>query len=111
MFKTMFKREIHTEIGIHAPAEIVWKLLTDFADFPDWNPFIRFAVGEAKPGVKLEINLQLSESRSMKFKPTVIKAEEKHELRWLGHLWIRGLFDGEHIFTIEAIGSNRVHFI
>ncbi len=47
----------------------------------------------------------------MKFKPIVIKAEPNRELRWLGHLWIRGLFDGEHIFTIEPLGVNRVHFI
>jgi hypothetical protein len=29
----------------------------------------------------------------------------------LGHLIILGLFDGEHIFTIETLAPNQVHFI
>jgi hypothetical protein len=32
-------------------------------------------------------------------------------LRWIGHLLIPGLFDGEHIFTIEPLGANRVRFV
>jgi len=31
-------------------------------------------------------------------------------LSWLGHLIIPGLFDGEHIFQIEPLGSGRVRF-
>lgn len=106
----MFTKEIYSEIEIDASAERVWELLTDFASFPNWNPFIRSAIGELKKGAKLEVNLQPSGSRSMKFNPTVIKVEQNHEFRWLGHLWIRGLFDGEHIFTIETIGVKRIHF-
>jgi Uncharacterized conserved protein len=47
----------------------------------------------------------------MTFRPTVLKAEPNRELRWIGHLLIPGLFDGEHIFTIEPLGTNRVRFI
>lgn len=47
----------------------------------------------------------------MTFRPTVLKAEPNRELRWLGHLLIPGLFDGEHIFTIEPLGANRVRFV
>ena len=45
------------------------------------------------------------------FRPKVLKAEPKRELRWLGRLLIPGLFDGDHIFTIEHIGSERVRFV
>lgn len=107
----MFNKDIRTEIDINASAERVWNLLTDFASFPDWNPFIRSAIGEAKSGMRLDVNLQPTGAKGMKFKPIVIKAKPNRELRWLGHLWIRGLFDGEHIFTIEPLGVNRVHFI
>ncbi len=107
----MFNKDIRTEIDINASAARVWNLLTDFAGFPDWNPFIRSAIGEARSGTWIEVNLQPTGARGMKFKPIVIKAEPNRELRWLGHLWIRGLFDGEHIFIIEPLGANRVHFI
>ena len=45
------------------------------------------------------------------FRPEVIKVEVNRELRWLGHLFVPGLFDGEHIFTIEPLGANRVRFV
>ena len=36
---------IKTENVINAPAERVWAEMTDFASFPDWNPFVRKAQG------------------------------------------------------------------
>ena len=47
----------------------------------------------------------------MTFRPTVLKAEPNRELRWIGRLLIPGLFDGEHIFNIEPLGTNRVRFV
>ena len=46
----------------------------------------------------------------MTFKPKVLNAEPNRELRWLGHLLVPGLFDGEHSFTIQPLGENRVRF-
>lgn len=43
----MMGREIDTEIFIDASAESVWHVLTDFAAYPDWNPFIRTIEGQA----------------------------------------------------------------
>ena len=103
-------KELRTEIDIQASDERVWQLLTDFTSFPQWNPFIRRAIEEAKAGVRLEVYIQPSGASGMTFKPTVLKAEPNRELRWLGRLLIPGLFDGEHIFTIETLGVNRVHF-
>src|SRR5215208_4064074 len=104
-------KELRSEIEIEASAERVWQLLTDFADFPHWNPFIRRASGNPKLGQRLEVNIQPSGANGMTFRPTVLKAEPNRELRWIGHLLIPGLFDGEHIFTIEPLGANRVRFI
>ena len=103
-------KELRTEIEIQASDERVWQLLTDFASFPQWNPFIRRASGEAKAGARLEVYIQPSGARGMTFKPTVLKAEPNRELRWLGRLLMPGLFDGEHVFTLEPLGTNRVRF-
>ena len=104
-------KELRTEIEIQASAGRVWQILTDFASFPKWNPFIRRAKGEPVKGAQLEVFLQPSGVRGMTFRPVVLKAEPNRELRWLGHLLIPGLFDGEHIFTIEPLGENRVRFV
>ncbi len=95
-------KEIRTEIDIEASSGRVWNSLTDFPAFPQWNPFIRRISGEPKVGTKLEVFMQSSGTRGMTFRPTVMKVERDRELRWLGHLAVPGLFDGEHIFEIEV---------
>ena len=104
-------KELNSEIEIQATDEMVWQILTDFASFPQWNPFMRRVIGELKTGAKLEVRIQPSGASGMTFRPTVLKTEPKRELRWLGHLLIPGLFDGEHILTIEPLTENRVRFV
>ena len=104
-------KEIRTEIDIEASAGRVWDSLTDFPAFPEWNPFIRRISGEPDVGTKLEVFMQSSGTRGMTFRPTVLKAVRNRELRWLGHLAVPGLFDGEHIFEIEELGEKRVRFV
>ncbi len=104
-------KELRTEIEIGAPAERVWQILTDFASYPEWNPFVRSISGEAKEGAQLEVYLQPSGARGMTFRPTVLKAEPSRQFSWLGHLFISGLFDGEHAFEIEQLAENRVRFV
>ena len=104
-------KELHTEIDIQASAGWVWHILTDFAAYPTWNPFVRRISGEATQGARLEVYLQPSGARGVTLHPTVLRAEAGRELRWLGHFGVAGLFDGEHIFAMEPLGSERVHFV
>ena len=104
-------KELYSEIEIEATDEQVWQILTNFADFPQWNPFLRRASGEIEVGAKLEVELQPPDGSAMTFKPTLLKVEPNRELRWLGHLIMPGLFDGEHIFTIEPLDTNQVKFV
>jgi len=103
-------KEIRTEIEIEASAERVWNLLTDFAHFPEWNPFIRQVKGSASTGNQLTVTIQPPGGKTMTFKPHVLDAEPNRQLRWIGRVLIRGLFDGEHSFGIEPLGENRVRF-
>ena len=38
----------------------------------------------------------------MTFTPVIKTIENQKELKWLGHLWIKGLFDGEHQFVLHS---------
>ena len=101
---------VKTQIEINAPAERVWSIMTDFAAFPQWNPFISNIEGAPTVGTKLRVRLTPPGGRAVTFKPRVRAVEANQELRWLGHLGIPGLFDGEHSFTIEPVGEGRVLF-
>ncbi len=65
-------KELHSEIEIDAPAERVWRLLTDFASYPEWNPFIRSISGQPTPGERLEVRIEPPGGRDMTFRPTVL---------------------------------------
>jgi hypothetical protein len=103
-------RELDTSIQINESAQRVWQILVDFDRYAEWNPFIRTIIGEPKEGSRLRVLIQPPNSRAMTFKPIVMKAEPERELRWLGRLFLPGLFDGEHRFVIESAGENKVIF-
>jgi hypothetical protein len=46
----------------------------------------------------------------MTFRPTVLVADPGRELRWLGRVFLPGVFDGEHVFTIAPLGTGSVRF-
>jgi hypothetical protein len=102
---------LHSETAIQASPERVWNVLTDFAAYPEWNPFIPRITGSLETGSRLDVQLQPPGSRGVRMRPTVQAAEPPRELRWLGHLGIPGLFDGEHRFRIEAVGTDWVRFV
>jgi hypothetical protein len=104
-------KEVFSEIEIQAPAECVWQVLTDFSRFPEWNPFIRRISGQPKEGTHLKVHIQPPGGKGRNFRPKVLKAEPKREFRWLGRLLIPRLFDGDHFFSIEQLGSSRVRFV
>ena len=79
-------KELYSEIEIQASDERVWKVLTDFASFPQWNPFIRRVIGEAQEGQRLKVYIQPSGADSITFRPTILKVEPNRELRWLAGL-------------------------
>ena len=54
-------KELRSEIEIQASAEWVWHLLTDFAGFPRWNPFIRRAGGNVLVGEQSKSTFSLPE--------------------------------------------------
>ena len=102
-------RQLRAEVEIDAPPDRVWEVLTGFAAYQQWNPFIVQAAGQAVPGSRLELRMRpAGRRRTTTFRPEVLEADPGRRLRWLGRLLVPGLFDGEHRFTIEPIGPERV---
>ena len=103
-------KEIKTEIIINTKPEKVWEVLTDFKNYPTWNPFIQNISGEQKVGSKLDVSIHPLEGNGMTFKPTLLKFEENREFRWVGKLLVKGIFDGEHYFVLSQEEENKTKF-
>lgn len=104
-------KEIRTEIVIKASPSKVWEILTDFSKYPQWNPFITTLEGAAVEGSKLKARIEPPGASGMTFKPTLLSVKQNQELRWLGHLLIPGLFDGEHIFELYENTDGSTTFV
>lgn len=104
-------KEIKTQITINASPEKVWNILMDFESYPAWNPFITSIKGKALVGKKIKAQLNPPGAKGMSFTPKILALNTNKEFRWLGHLLIPGLFDGEHIFEITNNGNGTCTFI
>jgi hypothetical protein len=109
--KSGHRGELYSEIEIRASPEKIWNVLTDFAVYSSWNPFIRTIEGTPVKGAKLSVYLKPSGATGMRFKPVVVKVHPQHELRWIGHLFFSGLFDGEHVFEIRQTAPGICVFV
>jgi hypothetical protein len=103
-------KEMRTEIWIERPPAAVWQILTATDEYPSWNPFIRHLRGQLQAGNRIEVEIGAPGSGTMTFRPVVLTVERDRELRWLGSLWMHGVFDGEHSFRLESDGR-RTHLI
>lgn len=103
-------KRIHTEIVINAGAADVWKVLTDFESYPQWNPFILSIEGKAVKGERLKNTLKNGD-KTIVFKPVVQEVTPLVSFSWLGSLFVKGIFDGRHYFKLEEISARQVKLV
>lgn len=52
---------IDRTLEVNAPAEAVWEVISDFAAYREWNPFVVDARCELKPGGAIEMQVKLKD--------------------------------------------------
>ncbi len=104
-------QHIETEIIINAQPDKVWSVLTNFENYPKWNPFIKSIEGETAVGKQLKVFIQPPNGSGMTFKPEVLAFDANKEFRWKGKLFVKGIFDGEHFFRLVDMGDGTTKFI
>jgi hypothetical protein len=99
--------EIQTEIDIGAPASVVWRVLTDFSGFREWNPMVTSADGSAAEGSFATLHYRSHIGVPLRFRVRITHAEADRELRWVGS---RLGISGEHYFQLIPDGEDT-HFV
>jgi hypothetical protein len=98
-------KHLTSSIDIDAGPERVWQVLTDFAAYREWNPFIVSADGTPEVGSRLTLRMQPVGARAVTLTPTVLAVAPGRRLRWLGRIGLPGIFDAEHDFSLEPRGA------
>ena len=104
-------KKIKTEIIIDTDVSTVWKVLTDFENYPNWNPFVRSIQGGKCVGDELKVACKTSKGKKVSFQSTILNMDQDKEFRWKGKLGIKGIFDGQHYFKLEQLSENQTKFI
>jgi hypothetical protein len=104
----MFEIVTHIEIG-GSPAQ-VWRALTDFPSYPQWNSSIPSIEGFAAKGQRLKVFFRPYGAIGIKFWVEIAVVLQR-EFRWTGHLLFSGIFAGEHYFLITPLAPNRVKLV
>lgn len=96
-----FSRETKVSTSIKADPAIVWKLLTNAADFPRWNTTVISIEGKIAEGEKIRLKSTLDPKRTFKLK--VKKIDNQKLLEW-------GDGQGRRIYTLANNGDGTVQF-
>ena len=103
-------KSLHAAVEIDAPAERVWQIVIDFAQYSDWNPFIVRAAGEPRVGERLDITIAAPDMKPVSFRPRVLDVEPGRLIRWKGEFKLPGLFDGRHALIVDPLDHGRSRF-
>ncbi|MCP3099214.1 SRPBCC domain-containing protein [Myxococcus sp. K15C18031901] len=102
---------LRTEAWVDAPPEAVWRVLTDFATYPVWNPLLAEVAGVLRVGARLAIKVRApgGQGRVVGITGRVDRLEPSREVSWTGG--VRGLLHGRHYWTLapEGAGTRLVH--
>lgn len=102
--------DLRSEVEINAPAEHVFRVLTDFERYHEWNPFIPTISGKPALGEELELELSLPEGKTYALKPRVIGLDEGRELRWRGSCLFPAMLEAEHYFLLTPRDDQLTRF-
>lgn len=94
---------IHTSIALPANVRDSWNVLTDFAEYPTWNPYLtrvegRFSVGEKVSFTLLDENF----ADPLDLSATLGEVSPNKRFFWIGRVGIQGVFDTKHVFELVS---------
>ena len=106
--KKTFSRTTTVTIDIESTPEVIWSLLTNAQNYPDWNSTVLNIEGEIKEGEKIKLTSTLDPERSFKLK--VKDLEPNAKMTWKGsmgkrHFVISKVKRGVHVSMTEKIGG------
>lgn len=98
-------RQVKTSINIGCSPGEVWRVLMDFAEYGDWNPYITQIIGIPATGNRLRLTLSLPNDKRKIYRPKVTKVDIRREMRLQNSAFLPGLFRNEHVIRLVSRGA------
>ena len=102
-----FHRRFVAHIDIHADVATGWRVLTDLASYPEWNPLLRQVRGGTTRGsiLRLRVAKRLGADDTAPLLARVRARMPESELAWGGG--IPGLLDVHHFFRFRPLPDSQ----
>ena len=91
-------RRHHAATSIAAPPDEIWRILTDGAAYPEFDPSVERVEGRIAPGETLRVYTKLNPGRTFPVKVTEFAPGSR--MAWTGGMPL-GLFKGIRTFTLK----------
>jgi len=97
--------------GVRAPAEAIWRVLSDIEGWPRWNPLYTKAAGVIRIGAQLDLEVTLRGQAPRAIRPVIVEWVPNEQLHWRLSI-AGGLVKSTRYFEIEeaSIFSNGEMF-
>lgn len=96
-------RDYHTQIELPASTKKVWGVLTNYEEYPNWNPLVRQVTGDIQEGGRIRTEIiPLKKTFSAK----LLSYKPNKELVWQGKLISRFLLSGKHYYRLTEKNKN-----
>ncbi len=104
--KSTFAMQYSVSINIKAPADKIWALLTNAAEYPNWNSTVTKVEGSIVKGEKIKVFAKVNPDRA--FPVTVAELDAPHKMVWKGGMPL-GLFKGIRTFQLRPQDDGSVN--
>ena len=102
--------KVDTEIEIDGTADEVWKIITNFRGYSDWNPTITNASGELIEGSPVDVTFGLPFSKSMDLSLEVHDIEKGKTFSLVSKLLEPKILDSTHYLRVKKSDNGNVKF-
>jgi hypothetical protein len=98
----------HTTTVIAAPPTEVWRVLTDFEAYPDWNPLVARVDGRPGPGRRIGMHIT---PLGRSYRPRITVWDPPRRLAWTSWELLPFLLSSVHYFRLDPTddGGTRLH--
>jgi hypothetical protein len=96
--------KLENRLGVQAPAEVIWPIMSDLATWQEWNPLYPKAAGIIRIGEILTLDLALPGQPVQTIQPRVLDWAPLDHIHWQLKL-LRGLVTSVRYLEIEIMGD------
>jgi hypothetical protein len=98
-------------LDVAAPAEAVWRVVTDLARYPEWNPFVVACRSTLEPGTPIAMRVRVLPFVAQPQRETIFEHVPGRRLRYGIHPLPLGALASSRAHDVEALGPERSRYV